>query len=354
MTSNEQQRREAQVDRDTQRRQARDLVRGAADTVLQDILEGRHWRVETPALKAAAHLELINRYPCADCGAKAGEWCRPDYGCKPTDRRAPENVEQRAGRLGVDLAVSVRTGEPLYDVAFVALMLDELEALPEDERALAVLAVNDGSAVEDRESYRGRMRCARCGRVVEQHESGRCDSCESQDAFEAVSESTPAEPAERVLTDDDRRIVRAQLDASDPDTLTPPTHDCRWYVLEHGWFVPVVEVEGERHAVETFIGDQWGHAETFGYGREELYACDPDAAVDAWFAEGEARLSPRRTVAGGVELDPADAAFVAENLDYLAGVDEGEHTDRERLLEVARRLGLEREPWQPARQVRPE
>ena len=250
-----------------------------------------------------------------------------------------ETLTDRAERLGVELATSAITGAPLYDPGFVALMLDELEALPEDERAFAVLAVNDGSAPEDRESYRGRMRCAGCGLVVEEHDTGRCESCEGDESYARASE--PEQPAERVLTDADRRIVRAQLDASEPESLMPPTEACRWHVLDRGWFVPVVEVEGERHAVESFIGDQWGHAETFGYGREELYACDPDAAVDAWFDEVARRLPERRTVAGGVELNRADATFVAENLDYLAGVDEGENTDRDRLLRLAAKINRE-------------
>ena len=58
----------------------------------------------------------------------------------------------RAGALGVELAFSL-SGEPVFDVGFVNLMLDELEALPVDERPAAVRAVNDGSSVEDRRAY---------------------------------------------------------------------------------------------------------------------------------------------------------------------------------------------------------
>ena len=64
------------------------------------------------------------------------------------DRRAIA----RAGALGVELAFSV-AGDPVFDAAFVNLMLDEIEALPVDERPAAVRAVNDGSAVSDRRAY---------------------------------------------------------------------------------------------------------------------------------------------------------------------------------------------------------
>lgn len=58
----------------------------------------------------------------------------------------------RAAALGVELAYSV-SGAPLFDSGFANLMLDELEALPVDERPAAVSAVNDGSSVADRRSY---------------------------------------------------------------------------------------------------------------------------------------------------------------------------------------------------------
>lgn len=67
------------------------------------------------------------------------------------DRRAIA----RAGALGVELAFAV-SGEPVFDAAFVNLMLDEIEALPVDERPAAVRAVNDGSDVRDRRAYEGR------------------------------------------------------------------------------------------------------------------------------------------------------------------------------------------------------
>lgn len=37
--------------------------------------------------QTAAKQELIDRYPCIDCGVPAGTWCRPDYGCLVSSRR---------------------------------------------------------------------------------------------------------------------------------------------------------------------------------------------------------------------------------------------------------------------------
>jgi hypothetical protein len=39
-----------------------------------------------PAIRAAAGAEIERRYGCADCGAPAGEGCRPEYGCTLADR----------------------------------------------------------------------------------------------------------------------------------------------------------------------------------------------------------------------------------------------------------------------------
>lgn len=35
----------------------------------------------------AARQELIDRYPCADCGAVEGRECKPDYGCLDSSRK---------------------------------------------------------------------------------------------------------------------------------------------------------------------------------------------------------------------------------------------------------------------------
>jgi hypothetical protein len=39
-----------------------------------------------------------------------------------------------------------------------------------------------------------------------------------------------------------------------------------------------------------------------------------------------------------LELDRDELRFIAENLSFLAGVDEGENTDHDRLLEVVRKI----------------
>ena len=64
--------------------------------------------------------------------------------------RSRETIVSTCAALGIEC----ETGD-LEPGGFVDLMLDEVLALPSGvERLSAILAVNDGSSVEDRASYR--------------------------------------------------------------------------------------------------------------------------------------------------------------------------------------------------------
>lgn len=53
-------------------------------------LRARH---EWFALSTAAARELERRYPCRDCGARAGRPCKPEYGCRPEERSPVRELE---------------------------------------------------------------------------------------------------------------------------------------------------------------------------------------------------------------------------------------------------------------------
>jgi len=73
------------TDRERARLYARDLVSGSSrETLLYVIEAGKGIRLAHAAMR-----ELTVRYPCNDCGAKAGRWCKPEYGCAPQNRAAP-------------------------------------------------------------------------------------------------------------------------------------------------------------------------------------------------------------------------------------------------------------------------
>lgn len=64
-----------------------------ADHVLYEIADG------APSATVAARAELERRHPCQDCGAPAGQPCRPDFGCG-TRLRRPHPTEQECRDCG--------------------------------------------------------------------------------------------------------------------------------------------------------------------------------------------------------------------------------------------------------------
>lgn len=74
----------------------------------------------------------------------------------------------------------------------------------------------------------------------------------------------------------------------------------------------------------------------FGTGHAEYARANVEAS--AMNSDDEDGLDYDRASGAFVEITVEDAVFIAENLDYLAGVDEGENTDYDRLLAIAKRL----------------
>jgi hypothetical protein len=94
--------------RTAQRRPSRDEIReqlaaarartaNIGTDVLHDIADGWRTAGEPRALMVAAKLELQHRHPCFDCGAPAGEPCRPEYGCSPRSRRYGQTPADAVG-----------------------------------------------------------------------------------------------------------------------------------------------------------------------------------------------------------------------------------------------------------------
>lgn len=73
------------------RLQAKRAAKRADRTMLLEILNGGvpqfYTRRAAVFAISAARQELIDRYPCSDCGVPAGRECKPDYGCKHSTRR---------------------------------------------------------------------------------------------------------------------------------------------------------------------------------------------------------------------------------------------------------------------------
>lgn len=304
-----------------------------------------------------------------------------------------ETLTERAARLGVELATSAVTGEPLYDDGFVELMLDELEALPDGERGIAVLAVNDGSSIDDRDAYRPALGMAGYG--VRVGETWLSDAHETE-----AGAVVAALDAQRLLS----RLV--------PGVVVRLTRDVErfpHFIAPAGSIGEVVDI-GDRTVFAVRLDEPVAGAEDWSnevhwsngdspVGELELVTRENAPPVGAGTSaarrerdrlENEYRENVRTTframsdtalayqagvVVGGIDLEELnaellrraeahdegeterayelassdvviglsldDARFVVESLEYLAGVDEGENTDRDRLIALAERIAAE-------------
>ena len=105
------------TERDEWRRQANAAVDGLSRAMLLVIIDSRlrQWEDACPRayVLAAARRELVRRYPCRDCGAAAGDECKPEYGCETNSRRPASfrcDVDESAGLRDIHAAAERREG----------------------------------------------------------------------------------------------------------------------------------------------------------------------------------------------------------------------------------------------------